>query len=1036
MSTESVSRQHGWNKISTRHSFAFTLILISFLFVWSYPVLAQDVELNDGAAVLTTFSGLRANRGGEDTIDRRGVVIRGLDLSNPGVEAEGNVITVPEIFTTAARDVGQVFAVTFDDESPANIFVAATSTYGLFRESDNDDWVRGMWGRDGGPGAVYKLDAENDYRAEHLFSVELDGRPNTGAGLGDITYDPMHNQLFVSDLETGMIHRFNIQTGAELSVFDHGIDGRTRFLDVESGETSRLDDVSFDTRSEANVFDCGSGPASAAAARFMSNPNCWNFAPYKRRVWGIAFRKTSTNQSRLYYSTWGSSAFGNPNWDPSDEDATNAVWSVGLNANGSFDGDDVRREFFLPPFYVSRQDRADFGGSHPVTSIEFDDQRVMLVAERGMHLGRQEDPNAEPSSVVSAQRVLRYILGEDRKWVVEGRYDVGSGDRADEDPPHIRANGAGGIALGHGYTRDGEADPLAANETLWVTGHRLCDEDFPCIDASRRDPVVHGLQGLPAAIISELSPVASFLPYPADGPAIPDVTTIESYFIAFGEAGEGHLAGDIGDVAIVHGAAPADAPFDLGINKSGPAVCKPGGHCIFDIDVTNAGGTDYSGPIYLSDNVGGGFTLVEASPDSWACIQNGARLACRHEEVILAPGQSLSLRLDFRVPGNIRARRIDNCVAIEWPGQPGREQIRAVQLELTRRGFNPGTPDGVPGRRTANAIRAAESALGLPITGEITDDLLTELFGAKGLLAGDSNPRNDDDCVPVDIDRPDPVHSAQISAFHRSYRSNFHNQATSGPIETHDPAVSNFHLRFRSSMHDGRTTRPVPVHRNRVSSFHQDWNSRLHETRTSRHLTGLSQFHDRFDSGQHNAATSRRIPVHRNRISRFHQNNQSRFHDNGTSRHSTGLSQFHSQNRSNQHVRNTSRLAPVHNPVLSQFHSNGVSRFHNTANSRHRTGLSQFHGQNRSNQHVRNTSRLAPVHNPALSQFHSNGASRFHNTANSRHRTGLSQFHAGNRSNLHLQNTSRVRPPQPRPQPQPIPQQQTPLPKGLDLQAH
>ena len=45
----------------------------------------------------------------------------------------------------------------------------------------------------------------------------LDGVPNPGPGLGNLAYDATHKQLFVSDLYTGMIHRFTIADGSEVA---------------------------------------------------------------------------------------------------------------------------------------------------------------------------------------------------------------------------------------------------------------------------------------------------------------------------------------------------------------------------------------------------------------------------------------------------------------------------------------------------------------------------------------------------------------------------------------------------------------------------------------------------------------------------------------------------------------------------------------------------------------------------------------------------------------------------------------------------
>ena len=63
------------------------------------------------------------------------------------------------------------------------------------------------------------------------------------------------------------------------------------------------------------------------------------------------------------------------------------------------------------------------------------------------------------------------------------------------------------------------------------------------------------------------------------------------------------------------------------------------------------------------------------------------------------------------------------------PGLPveNREVVRSVQAALVRLGFDVGTPDGVPGPRTAEAIRAFERATGMSESGGINPRLLAVL---------------------------------------------------------------------------------------------------------------------------------------------------------------------------------------------------------------------------------------------------------------------------------------------------------------------
>ena len=59
-------------------------------------------------------------------------------------------------------------------------------------------------------------------------------------------------------------------------------------------------------------------------------------------------------------------------------------------------------------------------------------------------------------------------------------------------------------------------------------------------------------------------------------------------------------------------------------------------------------------------------------------------------------------------------------------------QVQAVQTALGRLGFDAGTPDGVIGPRTAEAIRDYQTMEGLTATGTITPELVDHLNARAG----------------------------------------------------------------------------------------------------------------------------------------------------------------------------------------------------------------------------------------------------------------------------------------------------------------
>lgn len=439
---------------------------------------AHAQPMQPGEAFVTRFSGTADGaQQGEAVIDPDGTVGSIVDVRSPGQPPQGHHwIDEPQRQPLKASDVGQIFGVALDGQNPPNIYVTATPAFGLHRTSDNSQWMPGMWGP-GGPGAVYKVDARTG-RPSLFAQLTLQGRQNTGAALGNIAHDRWNRQFFVSDLETGMIHRLRASDGTALSVWDHGGQARANFFDVDSGKPASLPPIPFNPSSRARINDCPSGS-------FSTSPECWNIAASGRRVWGLGVsRDAKSGAVRLYYSVASSPAFGDDTWSGLAEDQKrNSVWSVQLGPDGEFAGD-VRREFLLPDFFETADDVARAGYSHPVSDITFpvcSNRGIMLVAERGglRNLGFSEaNPFADPHEA----RLLRYELDHEGIWRAVGRYDVGFRERQPEEgPPAMQANCAGGAAFGYGY--DPNKWTIARNQPdqfVWTTGDSLCSSLGPC----------------------------------------------------------------------------------------------------------------------------------------------------------------------------------------------------------------------------------------------------------------------------------------------------------------------------------------------------------------------------------------------------------------------------------------------------------------------------------------------------------------------------------------------------------------------------
>ena len=762
----------------------FARLAAASLFVATFAQASSAQELPPGAGFMTRFSGtVERSAGGvtETVIDPDGVSGTAIDLTRPGRAPDGTAWRTPPVpFRVTAGQVGQVFGVALDDAPQPNIYVTATSAFGLHRNADNSGWMDAMWGPGGGPGTVYRLDAANGYQPEVFAQVTLDGRVNSGAALGNIAYDRWNRQFYVSDLETGMIHRLALADGYDAGHFDHGVEGRASFVDAATGQQMSLPAVAFDPATSAHVADCASGD-------FSRDPACWNVADFRRRIWGLAVRRDGSNGSvRLYYAVWGTQGFGNADHAAAGDDARNSVWSVGIDGDGRFDTSSVRREFFLPDLFRSAEAIARAGVSHPVSDLAFPaygDQKVMLVSERGDLRNRGLTSDAS-FAFPEESRVLRYEMGTDGAWHASGRVDVAFQDRQAEGPPYIRAGAAGGAAFGMGYGGNWSIDRTRPDAFVWMTGDGLCAPEGACTDGSTTR--VDGLQGGAADLLSEVEPSAAFQPYPTPGPATPAMAPRASYMIDADLADtDENNATEVGDIAIYQSVPtvaeiPGDGPWygpwpgawpwpipvpdggtppppgdgipELEIVKTTPPVCDWGAECDFLVTITNNGPGVYDGALMVADFIEQG-TYIGASP-GWTCAAEGvsAPVFCHHDPVALASGQSTFLVLTFQMfhafPGppawNVEH---DNCAFIVWPNSlDGELHVQTVQAELKLLGYYAGPVNGIVDPATQAAIDAYRADHGLPPDG-IDAALDAALFPGSQAMTGDADSENDISCA-------------------------------------------------------------------------------------------------------------------------------------------------------------------------------------------------------------------------------------------------------------------------------------------------
>lgn len=636
------------------------LLVLATAFSMSAANAQDNAVVTRGTAVVTGFSGTKADNPPSGTgnildetfIDLDGASVQLLKLL-PGAPAQGQAVTRSPVLTIKARDIGQVFSIALDyaerieaTSAAPDIYLGASSAFGLqivSPDSDNDgrperakkgrpdaEWMAGQFGAGGGPGSIYKIDGKTG--AVALFAT-IQG--NGGPGLGDIVFDRATMQFFVSDLDTGLIHRLD-ETGQPIDTFDHGVTGRP-----VAGLSPVADDgVVMDIKSPA--FD-------------SENSSTWGFTQPERRLWGLGLRA-----GRLYYAA----------------DAGPEIWSVSINLDGTF-GDDPRREITV----------SGTPGNHPISDFAFDAQDHMYVAQRGGIKGSYDYSSfteAKQSVVFRFKREVPDDPATPGIWVpIPDEYAVGF-------PPDHR-NGSGGVALGYGYDDAGVIRPGACDVTVWMSGDTLRDDPvmhglqgndraltrpdneppassyFIDYDGRVDDPRQYGHVGdveiwQPCDQRAEID---TFTPA-ADLP--PDY--VPPLYVPPGETPpDGWQPDDTPPVGT------PDWAYNLRLDKKAVGnSCSAGGLgflCDYVIRVTNIGPDAYFGPVVVNDKLpaapaGAVMTVTNAPP--WLCFPiSPDEQQCTYAPAALFPGESVDLHVsvDLAVPAPVC--HLDNIAGLVWP---------------------------------------------------------------------------------------------------------------------------------------------------------------------------------------------------------------------------------------------------------------------------------------------------------------------------------------------------------------------------------
>ena len=480
------------------------------------PADAQGI-VQRGYAVTTGFAGIvsyPAPDGAEPfdyvTINTEGYSARVVDLRALG--PQGSLSAAPKPFSVTAAQVGQVFGATLDNAQQPNIYLGATSAYGLniyvpdgsgqlqrvHKGTAGAQFVPGQFGPaelGGGPGSIWRVDGVNG--AVSLLAT-IDGGSGSVAGIGSLAFDPNTQQIFASELGTGIVYRLGLD-GTVRGTYDHGTEGRP------AGGLGPLPmPGAVPVNVESPTFDTG-------------NPKTWGFTPPARRVVALA-----VHNRRLYYSV---------SQGPQ-------IWSAGIGASGSIPGNDARLEVEVP----------SLGDGVEITSITFDGQGRMYLAERGATNG---DYFLYQLAADGQSRVLRYVAKQlsDANpgfWrLTPDQYAIGMSP--------IYDNADGGVALNYGYNSNGQINFNACGATVWSTGDRLLDPGDGTPPESYEH--VEGLQGNSTSLVE-----------PQNAPPT------ASWFVDYDDqSGDASLRGYNGAIATIPCAAPTPPP-----PPPPPLSCPPG----------------------------------------------------------------------------------------------------------------------------------------------------------------------------------------------------------------------------------------------------------------------------------------------------------------------------------------------------------------------------------------------------------------------------------------------------------------------------
>ena len=260
---------------------------------------------------------------------------------------------------------------------------------------------------------VYKISADGN-------TIDVLATLPGNKGVGWIDIDTLHNQIYASNFDDGLIYVIPLSGG--------------------------LNQVGpFTTYSIFAPDDINEGTAPTA-------PD-WNMAPLGQRIFNVSFNHP---ESRLYYSIWANDVGGVP---PTVD--LNYVRSVEIDISGSIVASTDVIEITMPVLYNGTY-------SNPVSDIEFDfSGNRMMLAEQGV------SSESGKGGYAHSSRILEY-QGSTGNWLAEPTDKFLIGTCCGGPASYSGTDARGGIAFAPGAVYNGNT--IGSQDYVIATADAVADD--------------------------------------------------------------------------------------------------------------------------------------------------------------------------------------------------------------------------------------------------------------------------------------------------------------------------------------------------------------------------------------------------------------------------------------------------------------------------------------------------------------------------------------------------------------------------------